>query len=52
MITVIVVGVAEMIPTIAVLIAQGFVEFVRAIGENAPIIIESVGAILVSLLEL
>lgn len=52
MITVIVVGVAEMIPTIAVLIAQGFVEFVRVIGENAPIIIESVGAILVSLLEL
>lgn len=52
MLTVIVTGVLELVPTIAIAIAQGFLEFVRVIGENAPLILESVGAILISLLEL
>lgn len=52
MLTVIVTGVLELVPTIAIAIAQGFLEFVRVIGENAPLILESVGAILTSLLEL
>lgn len=50
--TVIITGVAQIIPTIATLIAQGFIEFIRVIGENAPLILENVGTILTSLLEL
>lgn len=52
MLTVIITGVAQTIPTVAIMIAQGFLEFVRVIGENAPLIMESVGEILISLFSL
>lgn len=52
MLTVIITGVAQTIPTVAIMIAQCFLEFVRVIGKNAPLIMESVGEILISLLEL
>ena len=52
MFTVVITGIAQTITTIAMLLAQGFIEFVRVIGENAPLISESVGAILISLLQL
>lgn len=47
---VIVVGVAQMIPLVANLLAQGVIEFARVIGEGAPVIAECVSNVLQSLL--
>ena len=48
--TVIMVGIAEMIPAIAVKIAEGFIAFAQAIQMGAPVLVETIIVLLDSLL--